>query len=1136
MLGTVLAVLGYLYLDRVLASEVEASLANALSQRVQTIERHYRHNRQTAEAFSRDPIFLELLRSGTRGPALALPDPMRRQIQAQGFTGYLVIGADRRIRRASGGTDAAGRLLPAANDAFDRAMGGVAGFSQVYEESDFHLPDLDGELAFNVSTMTYASPLRDSAEVIQGVLLLRVDPARWFGELAADGPGQEEEILLVDEKGRLLNTPPAAPDLRALGQLALPRGGPVPSVHIAPYPSYHGREVVGAWHWLPHAGIGVILERNASQALRARHSARWLLTLLLTPLLTALIYFATTARRAHREAARSAQSLARFAAISDSSPLGILLLDTGGYCQYVNAAYTRITLQSPQLAAGNGWKSIILADDREEFTSRWYAAIEFQGRFHSQIRLGRADGWTVISEMNADRMKIDGKDHGFVVTIEDITSRHAQEAELYWQSDRIRLALESACEGTWDWDIETGIVCCSEALISMLGYEEEAINGAREIWLSYVHPDDLLKIQNALGAHFNQGLETYECEYRIRNASGDWRWVLDRGRIVEKNEDGQAVRMVGVIASIEERKQVEEALVQAMERAESANRAKSEFLATMSHEIRTPMNGVIGLTSLLLEEGLTPEQRELAETVRVSGEALLTIINDILDFSKIEAGKMQLENISFQPRALVEEVVDLMAERAAAKKLDLVALFDPRLPPLLSGDPGRLRQIILNFLSNAIKFTVAGEVTVQLKIDDANSHSTLLRCEVTDRGIGISKEAQERLFQSFSQVDSSTWRRYGGTGLGLAISRCLSELMNGEVGVTSEPGKGSCFWFTAQLQIVEAAPSVEPVCLGGSVLVIDSSARTRQQTGLQLEQMGIQPLYAEAMPEHWDFGAVDAVIVNYRIVDDAGWSAIGRLRALLPASSTPVLYQAAAWQRQHANDAIAAGCQSFLPRPIRQAHLERALTQLLAKRETITPNLSRLLVATLPSAAAHSANFQPRRVLLAEDNAVNQKVALRILQRLNAEVEVVKDGVEAVAAAGRSQFDLIFMDCQMPEMDGFQATAAIRAAEDPSKRTPIVALTANAMQGDRERCMEAGMDDYLTKPVRRDELGRMLEKWVKSEAQRPVAAPNQPPLTLLDTPPHPSPFCASSSSSEYDGSSGNPSPSTADAAHDPPAA
>ena len=1136
MLGTVLAVLGYLYLDRVLASEVEASLANALSQRVQTIERHYRHNRQTAEAFSRDPIFLELLRSGTRGPALALPDPMRRQIQAQGFTGYLVIGADRRIRRASGGTDAAGRLLPAANDAFDRAMGGVAGFSQVYEESDFHLPDLDGELAFNVSTMTYASPLRDSAEVIQGVLLLRVDPARWFGELAADGPGQEEEILLVDEKGRLLNTPPAAPDLRALGQLALPRGGPVPSVHIAPYPSYHGREVVGAWHWLPHAGIGVILERNASQALRARHSARWLLTLLLTPLLTALIYFATTARRAHREAARSAQSLARFAAISDSSPLGILLLDTGGYCQYVNAAYTRITLQSPQLAAGNGWKSIILADDREEFTSRWYAAIEFQGRFHSQIRLGRADGWTVISEMNADRMKIDGKDHGFVVTIEDITSRHAQEAELYWQSDRIRLALESACEGTWDWDIETGIVCCSEALISMLGYEEEAINGAREIWLSYVHPDDLLKIQNALGAHFNQGLETYECEYRIRNASGDWRWVLDRGRIVEKNEDGQAVRMVGVIASIEERKQFEEALVQAMERAESANRAKSEFLAMMSHEIRTPMNGVIGMTSLLLEEGLTPEQRELAETVRVSGEALLTIINDILDFSKIEAGKMQLENIPFQPRALVEEVVDLMAERAGAKKLDLVALFDPRLPPLLSGDPGRLRQIILNLVSNAIKFTGTGEVTVQLKIDAANSHSTLLRCEVTDRGIGISKEAQERLFQPFSQVDSSTWRRYGGTGLGLAISRCLSELMNGEVGVTSEPGKGSCFWFTAQLQIVEAAPSVEPVCLGGSVLVIDSSARTRQQTGLQLEQMGIQPLYAEAMPEHWDFGAVDAVIVNYRIVDDAGWSAIGRLRALLPASSTPVLYQAAAWQRQHANDAIAAGCQSFLPRPIRQAHLERALTQLLAKRETITPNLSRLLVATLPSAAAHSANFQPRRVLLAEDNVVNQKVALRILQRLNAEVEVVKDGVEAVAAAGRSQFDLIFMDCQMPEMDGFQATAAIRAAEDPSKRTPIVALTANAMQGDRERCMEAGMDDYLTKPVRRDELGRMLEKWVKSEAQRPVAAPNQPPLTLLDTPPHPSPFCASSSSSEYDGSSGNPSPSTADAAHDPPAA
>ncbi|MFN0101209.1 MAG: response regulator [Bryobacteraceae bacterium] len=1106
------AVAGYIQLDRILSADVEASLGRSMSLRVQTLERHYSLNRQIVETWARNPIFLQLLREGAVPPPAGTFEPLRRQMRIHGYIGYLLVDRDRRIYRAARGGDKTSQRLSAANDAFDRALQGRAGFSSPYRETEFRLPDPNGEPAFGVPTMTYAVPLREDNGPIEGVLLLRIDPAQWYADVAETGLERDEELLLVDARGRLLNSQRSAPELRAQGwfnesnrysllgemrvaqpdAVPLPLGGPRENwpltaaaagvvqrrdaVRVSSYRSYHGGAVVGAWHWMPSIGIGMILERDARSALRTLQVVRWLLALVLAVLLVFFVYFARASHYRRRETARMAESLARFAAIGDSSPLGILLLDSRGRCQYSNPAYTRITRQTPEVAAGNGWQSAILAEDRDQFTALWDDAAG-AGGFHVQIRLDRADGWTVMAEIHAVRIKIDAKEYGFVITFEDITHRHAREAEMHRQSERLRLALESAREGTWDWDMECGMLSCSEVLLSMLGYGEDAINGPREVWLSHVHPDDLSALQSALAPHLGRDVEIYECEYRIRNAAGDWWWVLDRGRVVERDEQGAPVRMIGVIASIEERKRFEAALMQAMERAESANRAKSEFLAMMSHEIRTPMNGVIGMTSLLLEENLTPEQRELAETVRVSGEALLTIINDILDFSKIEAGKLQLENIAFQPRAVVEEAVDLMAERAAAKHLDLVALFDPRLPQQASGDPGRLRQIILNLVSNAIKFTEAGEVCIRLKVDIATASTTLIRCEVIDTGIGIPKEAQARLFQSFSQVDSSTSRRYGGTGLGLAISRRLAELMNGEVGVSSEPGKGSTFWFSAQLQNVAAAAPVDLALRGCRVLVIDPSARTREQTVMQLARMGIRNVAVDALPEHFDAALTDAIIVNYRVVDADGWAAIPRLRELAAPASVPVLFLAAGWQRHQAAEAAAAGCRHFLARPIRQSQLERTLTQLLVPPEDRTQSLVDLRAAVSPGVP-----FRVRRVLLAEDNLVNQKVAVRILERLHAEVEVVPNGVAAVAAATRKAFDLILMDCQMPEMDGFQATAAIRVAEGDTRHTPIVALTANAMQGDRERCLAAGTDDYLPKPVRSDELARMLEKWAPQNA------------------------------------------------------
>ena len=1115
---TVLLLAGHWKLEQTLSADLEASLGRAVSMRVQTLERHYRNNRQLAETWARNPLFLRLLRPDAPPPDREQIEPLQRQMKLQGYVGYLVVAPDGAVRKASGNDVPAGGKLTKLDDAFPRAVSGVASFSSPYRDSSVSLPDPDGELATGVPTMTYAVPIRPDGGPVAGVLLLRLDPARWFREVAELGIERDEELLIVDPAGRLLNRPRNSNELRAHGWLnqtnrysligemrvaqpgsgPLPRGGPQPNwpltaaaasviqqqdaVRLSPYLSYHGREVVGVWHWLPYLGIGMILERDALSALHSLQVIRWCLAALLGLIFLVAAGIANWASRSRQERARLAASLARFAAISDSSPLGILLLDSRGKCQYSNPTYLRITQQTVEAAAGDGWKSAILADDRDEFTAKWYEALSASVGFHSQFRLGRADGWTVIGEMHADRMKLDGKNYGFVVTLEDITRRHAQEAELHRQSERLRLALESAREGTWDWDLELGIINCSEVLISMLGYQEEDVNGPREKWMSYIHPDDRSRIQTSLAPHLQQDVELYECEYRIKNSSGDWWWVLDRGRVVERDEAGEPIRMVGVIASIEERKQFEEALVLAMGRAESANHAKSEFLAMMSHEIRTPMNGVIGMTSLLLEENLTPEQRELAETVRVSGEALLTIINDILDFSKIEAGKMQLETIAFQPRALVEEVVDLMGERAGAKRLDLVSLFDSRLPQMLSGDPGRLRQIILNLTSNAIKFTETGEVSIRLTVDTLTTRTTLIRCEVTDTGIGIPKEAQQRLFQSFSQVDSSTSRRFGGTGLGLAISRRLAELMNGEVGVTSEPGQGSCFWFTAQLQNVESAPLPASPFIGRTALIVDPSKCTREQSQLLLAKLGFRVNVAGSVPELCQMPAPDVVLLNYRVIDLAGWSVVGHLRSQLNDPKLPILYQAAQWQRQQAADATAAGCQHFLPRPVRLSQLERALHEVLATREDPAKNL--LLLSNATVAAALPA--RSLRVLLAEDNAVNQKVATRILERLGATVDVAKNGVEAVNAAARHRFDLILMDCQMPEMDGFQATGAIRASEaaaaNGGRRTPIIALTANAMQGDRERCVAAGMDDYLPKPVRSDELSLMLEKWVPRAA------------------------------------------------------
>jgi two-component system sensor histidine kinase/response regulator len=688
-----------------------------------------------------------------------------------------------------------------------------------------------------------------------------------------------------------------------------------------------------------------------------------------------------------------------------------------------------------------------------------------------------------------------------------VRERERAEEKLGEAEERHRTLVEQVPALVYIEDIETrATLYDSPRIETMLGYPANTYQKDPSYWEKILHPEDRERVMAAEAESLEDG--QFSLEYRVMTRDGRVVWVHDEAKIVH-DEEGRPRFWQGVVFDITQRKRAEVEIQKAREAAEAASGAKSQFLANMSHEIRTPMNGVIGMTGLLLDTELTPEQREYAETVRTSGENLLTIINDILDFSKIEAGRMELETIDFDLGTVVEEALGLFAESAHAKGLELASLVEREVPTALRGDPGRLTQVLTNLLGNAIKFTEAGEVVLHVRrpghqATDGSATTTMIRFEVKDTGIGMTEEQQSKLFRSFTQADASTTRRYGGTGLGLAISKQLVELMGGEIGLQSELGVGSTFFFevplTEQQQQREGSSLSAPAARRADlrelrVLVVDDNATNRKIVHHQVISWGMNNGMAEDGPsalsklrsaketgEPYDLAIID---MQMPMMD--GMQLAREIKADPAIAPTRLIMLTSLSWRADTKEARQAGISAYLTKPVRQSKLFDAIATVMGTPEEVAPHeeARRLEVEQREEEEEEEKAVSGSRILVAEDNQVNQKVAVRMLERMGYRADVAADGLEAIEALSRVPYAAVLMDVQMPEMDGYAATAELRRREQEEggqgRRTPIIAMTANAMEGDRERAIEAGMDDYLTKPVKREELAAVLERWVLEE-------------------------------------------------------
>ncbi|MCX6626377.1 MAG: response regulator [Candidatus Solibacter sp.] len=790
-------------------------------------------------------------------------------------------------------------------------------------------------------------------------------------------------------------------------------------------------------------------------------------------------------RRTAREAwARARQAELRFEAFMSNTPAAALIKDDTGRILYANKAMLNLC-ELPMA-------EILGKTDHE----LWGAASD-TGRTHGRevLRTGRPvqyvlpltapDGSQRYGLVLEFPLAGEAGEQLIGITAIDITEQQCAADLVARSAERYRLLFEEAPVAMHEIDREGIMTRVNRAGCALGGYSREEIIGRHAS--EFVSPEHREESRAAVRAKMSgvQALTPVERPYRRKDGRLLRVEVHDTAiHAANGTIEGLRTCLVDLTERYESRQRLDAfalqlqennaALALALESAREATRLKGQFLANMSHEIRTPLNGVLGMAELLLESGLSPEQESLANSVSRSGEQLLAIINDILDFSKIESGKLELEHTPFDLAGVVEGAVELMAPAAHAKGLELTYWLEPGVPARVLGDEARLRQVLLNLVGNAVKFTLEGEIAVRVSVGRDTNVAGRLHISVTDTGIGIPENAMHRLFESFTQADSSTTRRFGGTGLGLAIAKSIVEQMQGEIGVESEPGRGSRFWFTTALEPEAGASAVcaRGALLSGRVLIVDDNATSRDILERYTAAWGLRPLSVEngeqaliALRRHHAAGEpIGLAILDMRMPGMDG-AALALEIAGDPALRTTRIIHL-----------TAIGClagsagAARVSKPVKPGALYECLKGLMEQSPGVTS------IATAGPTVSRR-DVRRGRILIAEDNPVNQRVASLQVQRCGFDTDVVANGEEALAALERLDYALVLMDCQMPRMDGYEATRELRRRENSARRIPVIALTANAFAADREACLQAGMDDHLAKPVSLQSLGELLDRW-----------------------------------------------------------
>jgi len=771
-----------------------------------------------------------------------------------------------------------------------------------------------------------------------------------------------------------------------------------------------------------------------------------------------------------------------------TSPIGIIVHDERRTVTLANPAFCEIFGYTQEECIGRLLEELIVPPGTERAFLENIERIANGTVLHGALKRKKKDGSLVDVELHAKRLLADGEYCGAFALFRDITERVEAETALRQSEEVFRTLSAAAPVGIFRIDAKGSLSYVNDRLLAITGLSPEKAHSGD--WSEAIHPGDrawvMTKSREAIQKH-----EEFSFEHRFVTSGDQIVWVGVRGKPVF-DADGRSQGLVGVMEDITSAREAHERLREAKEAADAASKAKSEFLANMSHEIRTPMNGIIGMTDLTLDTELDSTQREYLSAVKFSADSLLTVINDILDFSKIEVGKLGLDPIEFNVRDCLGQAMKTLSIRAHEKNLELACSVPPDLAGFMVGDPVRLRQVILNLAGNAIKFTDQGEVVLRVQVETPEADGVTLHFAISDTGIGIPPEKQKLIFEPFAQADTSTTRKYGGTGLGLSISMRLIDMMGGRMWLESESGKGSTFHFTARFGKATATASTgvstDPAILENvRVLVVDDNATNRQILEKTLGYWRMRPaaasggeaalaLLQQAKSAGVPFGLM---VVDCHMPEMDGFMLVEEIQKSPELAGLTTVMLTSGGQRGDGQRCKELGIAAYLIKPVLQSDLLEALLRVLGSRPDAAKPVQLVTRHTLREGR------MPLRVLLAEDNVVNQRLAVRLLEKHGHMVFVAGDGVKALEALERERFDVVLMDVQMPLMDGVEATAAIREKEKATgAHIPIVAMTAHAMAGDRQRFLEGGMDGYVSKPIHLEELIDAIETVLS-----PAAAP-----------------------------------------------